>query len=223
MGVIKIYEKLRLRVDGLFENAPKTRRANDLKEELMANLIDKYNDLIAANKTEDEAINISIAGIGDIDELLTGLKEQDVLSYEQVQKERQKTAFVLSISVGIYIMSVVVLILLTAVLNVDGTIAVCIMLTMDAIATCLIIYHFVSHPKYLKADDSMVEEFKEWKSSNTQKDNILRSIKSIIWTVITAIYLLVSFLFGIWAYSWIIFIIGAAIEKIITLTFQLRE
>jgi hypothetical protein len=218
-----MYEKLRARVDGLFENAPKTRRANDLKEELMANLIDKYNDLIAADKTEDEAIKISIAGIGDVDELIAGLKEQNVLSHEQVQKERQKTALVLSISIGMYIMSVVVLILLTAVLYVDGTIAVCIMLTMDAIATCLIIYHNVSRPRYRKADDSMVEEFKEWKSTNTQKNNILKSIRSILWTLITAIYLLISFLFGIWAYSWIIFIIGVAIEKIIVLAFQLKE
>ena len=34
-----MYEKLRLRVDVLFENALKTRRANDLKEEIMANFI----------------------------------------------------------------------------------------------------------------------------------------------------------------------------------------
>lgn len=218
-----MYERLRARVDGLFENAPKTRRANDLKEELMANLIDKYNDLIAADKTEDEAINISIAGIGDVDELIAGLKEQNVLSHEQVQKERQKTALIISVSVGLYIMSVVVLILLTEVFNINDEIAVCVMLTIDAIATCLIIYHNVSRPRYRKADDSMVEEFKEWKSTNTQKNNILKSIRSILWTLITAIYLLVSFLFGIWAYSWIIFIIGAAIEKIITLAFQLKE
>ena len=218
-----MYEKLRARVDGLFENAPKTRRANDLKEELMANLIDKYNDLIAADKTEDEAIKISIAGIGDVDELIAGLKEQNVLSHEQVQKDRQKTALIISVSVGLYIMSVVVLILLTEVFNINDEIAVCVMLTIDAIATCLIIYHNVSRPRYRKADDSMVEEFKEWKSTNTQKNNILKSIRSILWTLITAIYLLVSFLFGIWAYSWIIFIIGVAIEKIITLAFQLKE
>lgn len=41
-------ERLRNKVDELFVNAPRTRRANDLKEELLANLTDKYNDLIAS-------------------------------------------------------------------------------------------------------------------------------------------------------------------------------
>ena len=51
-----MYEKLRKRVNELFENAPKTGRANELKEELLANLIEKYNDLIDAGNTPDEAV-----------------------------------------------------------------------------------------------------------------------------------------------------------------------
>lgn len=218
-----MYERLRKRVDELFENAPKTRRANELKEELMANLIDKYNDLIAAGKDEDEAINNAIAGIGDIDDLLRGLRENDVFNYEEIKKERQKSALVLSISIGMYIISIVILILCTEVFGLDGTIGVCIMLTIDAVATGLIIYNAISRPKYMKTDDTMVEEFKQWKSKNSHKNKLLQSIKSIVWTLIVAIYLITSFIFGIWAYSWIIFIIGAAIEKIITLAFELKE
>jgi hypothetical protein len=106
------------------------------------------------------------------------------------------------------------------VLGVDGSLAVSLMLTIDAIATSLIIYHFVSRPKYLKTgtDDS-----EEWKSANQQTNLILKSVKSILWIIIVAVYLSISFIFQIWAYSWIIFIIGAAVEKIITLTFQLKE
>ncbi|MGL4949412.1 MAG: permease prefix domain 1-containing protein, partial [Anaeroplasmataceae bacterium] len=74
-----------------------------------------------------------------------------------------------------------------------------------------------------KSEDSIVENFKELKSVHTEKDNILKSIKSIVWTIIVAIYLIISFVFDLWAYSWITFIIGAAVEKIITLSFQLKE
>lgn len=218
-----MYEKLRRRIDDLFENAPRTKRANDLKEELMANLIDKYNDLIASGKSEDEAVNCAIAGIGDVDELLRGLKENDVFNYEQRRKDRQKSALILSVSIGMYIMSVVVVILCTEVFGINSNIAACIMLTMDAAATCLIIYNAISRPKYIKEEDNMVEEFKEWKSVHSEKNNILQSVKSISWTLIVVIYLIISFVFGAWAYSWIIFIIGAVIEKIITLAFQLRE
>ena len=45
----------------------------------------------------------------------------------------------------------------------------------------------------------------------------------IFWTLLIAVYLLVSFLFGIWAYSWILFIIGAAVSQIINAVFRLKE
>lgn len=218
-----MYEKFRKKVDELFENAPETNRARELKEELLANLMDKYNDLVALGKGEEEAFNIAIAGIGDVEELIRGLKEKDVFDYAQIQKDRKKSALVLSGSIGLYIMSVVILILCTEVFKVDDNIAVCIMLTIDAVATCLIIYNAVSRPKYLKADDTIVEEFKEWKSSTNNEREVIKSIKSIMWMIIVVLYFVLSFAFSSWAYSWVIFIIGAAVDRIIGLAFQLRK
>lgn len=218
-----MYERFRERLDKLFENAPQTNRAKELKEELLANLMDKYNDLISSGKNDDEAFNITISGIGDIDDLIRELKEKDVFDYGQSVIDRKKNALILSISIGLYIMSVVVLILCTEVLNINENVAVCLMLTIDAVATCLIIYNVVSRPKYLKADDTIVEEFKEWKSANTSEKAMIKSITSIMWLVMTALYFLLSFTLGIWGFSWIIFIIGAAIDRIITLSFQLRK
>ena len=218
-----MYEKFRKKVDELFENAPETNRARELKEELLANLMDKYNDLIASGKSEEEAFNIAISGIGDVDELIRGLKEKNILDYAQMQKDRKKSALILSASIGLYIMSVVILILFSEVFQIDDNISVCIMLTIDAVATCLIIYNAISRPKYLKADDTIVEEFKEWKSANNQEREILKSVKSILWMIIVVLYFILSFEFGSWAYSWVIFIIGAAIQRIIILAFQLRK
>lgn len=216
-------KRFRERLDELFENAPKTNRATELKEELLANLMDKYNDLLSSGKSEEDAFNIAIGGIGDVDELLKGLKEESVFDNEKLEKDRKKHALILSVSIGLYIMSVVILILCSEVFNIDENIGVCLMLTIDAIATCLIIYNAVSRPKYLKTDDTIVEEFKEWKSTNSRDKEVMKSIKSIFWMIIVAIYLLISFVFGNWSFSWIIFIIGAAIEKIITLAFQLKR
>ena len=223
MGVMKMYDKFRERLDELFENAPQTNRARELKEELLANLMDKYNDVVSSGKGDEEAFNITISGIGDIDELIRELKEKDVFDYGQSVIDRKKNALILSISIGMYIMGVVILILCTEVLNINEDVAVCLMLTIDAVATCLIIYNAVSRPKYLKADDTIVEEFKEWKSANTTEKAMIKSITSIMWLVITALYFLLSFTLGIWSFSWIIFIIGAAIDRIITLAFQLRK
>lgn len=218
-----MYEKLRKEVDELFKDAPRTARANELKEEVLANLIDRYNDLISEGKSEEEAIKKAIAGVGDVDELISALRKNDVFSYEEMKKDKQKSALILSVSVGLYIMSVVILILFTEVFHISGEISVCVMLTMVAIATGLIIYNSKSYTKYVKSDDTLVEDFKEWKSTKTKNEEVMESIKSIIWTITVAIYLIVSFGFNSWRYSWIIFIIGVAIKKIITLIFQMKE
>lgn len=42
-------EKLKRYVDDIFENAPKTKKAYELKEEITSNLTDKYNDLVKSD------------------------------------------------------------------------------------------------------------------------------------------------------------------------------
>ncbi len=216
-------EKLRAQLDKLFVDAPPTRRAAELKEELLANLTEKYNDLLAQGRSEEEAMKIVIDGIGDVDELIRGLKGSDIMDYKEMYKQRQKTAIVVTASVGMYVLGVILLILGIVALHIQPIVMVSVMLLLFLIATLTLIYHFMSRPKYVKADDTMVEEFKEWKSQTSSQARVRASISSILWTLTTAIYFLVSFVYGIWGYSWIIFIIAAAVDKIIKLSFELKE
>lgn len=216
-------EKLRAQLDKLFVDAPPTRRAAELKEELLANLTDRYNDLISQGYGEEDALRTVLDGIGDVDELIRGLRETDVMDYREMYKQRQKTAVVVTAAVGMYVLGVILLILGIVALRIQPIIMVSVMLLLFLIATLTLIYHFMSRPKYVKADDTMVEEFKEWKAHTSAQERVRSSVSSILWTLTTAIYLLVSFVYGIWGYSWIIFIIAAAVDKIIKLSFQLKE
>lgn len=217
-----MYDKLRTHVDELFNSAPKTRKAKELKEEILANLIDRYRDFIDSGKSEIESFNNAISGIGDVEKLINALQENDVFDYEKIQNQREKHALIIAISVGLYIISVAILILFNS-FGLNDEIAVCIMLTIDAFATGLIIYSSMSRPKYVKVDDTMVEEFKEWKQQSSDQKVLLKSIKSIFWPLVVAIYLLISFMFNIWEYSWIIFIIATAVLNIIRLIFDLKK
>ena len=76
---------------------------------------------------------------------------------------------------------------------------------------------------YDKTEDTMVEEFKEWKGKKDKNKELKKAIDSIIWTLTVIIYLLISFTFGIWYISWIIFLIATLIENIIHLLFKLGE
>lgn len=72
--------KLREYIENLFAAAPHTRQAYELKEEIIRNTIERYHDLIAGGKTENEAYNLAIEGIGDVGELL------DVLTADAPQQ-----------------------------------------------------------------------------------------------------------------------------------------
>jgi len=216
-------EKLRAHVEKLFEQAPKTRRAVELKEELLANLTDRYNDLLARGFGEDEALRTVMESIGDIDELINGLKETNVMDYNQTLKERKKTALVVTSAIGLIFFGVILMVVSVAALDANPVIMTAVMLLIILAATCMLVYHFMSRPKYVKADDTLVEEFKEWKSKTSQEEKIRKSIHSILWTSTTALYFLISFLFHIWSYSWIIFIIAGVVDRIITLSFELKE
>lgn len=218
-----MYENLNKKFDEIFKDIPNTKAAKELKDELLGNLIDRYNDLVNEGKDEKEAIEIAIDGIGDVDELFKGLEEKEENYSLNYEKERKKHALVLTIAIGVYIMSVIVYMLLAEVFQINEDIASCVMMFMCGLATCALVYNHSSRPRYLKKDNTMVEEFKEWKNSSTNEKQVLSSIKSIVWLMTIVIYIFVSFSFGIWSYSWIIFLIGAAIEKFLTLYFQLKK
>lgn len=217
-----MYEKIRNHVENLFKDAPNTKRAYDLKEELISNLQDKYKDLVTDGKTETDAYENVISGIGDVDELISDLEKTNPMNYQQVEERRKKTAFVVSLCVGLYILDLICLIVLSEI-SLPDFVSAATFFILAGIPTCILIYHFMSQPKYVKHDDTIVEEFKEWKSDRDDNKAIRSTLHSSFWTLVVAVYFIISFAFGAWAFSWIIFIIGAAISNMIDLYFRLKK
>lgn len=215
-------DKIRISVNELFTEAPNTKKSNDLKDEIISNANDKYNDLINEGKTEKEAYDSVIEEIGDVDELIKELVEENPINRQKLDETRKKTALTVSISVGLYILSLISVIVLDE-LQMPDFIVVSTFFVIAGISTCLLIYYFMSKPKYSKYEDTMVEEFKEWKGKKDNNKEIKKAINSILWTLTVIIYLLISFIFGIWYISWIIFLIAVLVENIITLIFKLGE
>ena len=214
-------DKLRNFIESLFEDAPKNKQTIELKEEMLQNLIDKYNDLVDSGKSSEAAYNIATASIGDIHELIRQIEkreENNPLFEQNYDKGRKRFALLLSISVMLYILCVVPVILLE-----DSVLGVVIMFVMVAIATGRILYNNMTKPKYLKKDSTVVEEFKEWKANSTEKNTLYQSITKVMWSCITILYFIVSFLTMAWHITWIIFLIGSAIQGIIRAIFELKK
>ncbi len=207
-------EKLRDYIDSLFENAPKTVRAVELKEEMFQNLTDKYNDLIGQGKSEEAAYNIAIASIGDVDALISHLSGEKPVENEQ---SRKRNGLLTAIAVALYITCPVPVILF------QNTFGVMLLFVFVALATGILIYNGVTREKYVKADDTMVEEFKEWKQNNRQKDQAASAMIGALWLIGVCVYIAVSFMTGAWHITWIIFLITAAIASVIKGIFMLRK
>ena len=143
--------RLRMYVESLFDGAERTVEVVELREEILQNVIDKYDDLIRNGKSEEEAYSIAVSGIGDINELLRSMGNTTWQEGKITQYNMQSE-----------------------------------------------------------------------KENSNEKKSVIKSINSAIWAVVTAVYFLVSFLTGAWHISWLIFIIGHAINEIVKAYFDIR-
>jgi len=220
-------DKLRRYVDGLFARTVPTKKAVELKEEMLQNLSEKYGDLIAEGKTPEAAYNIAVAGIGDVSDLLRELEEDLVFEPKDIGEleiARHRTAMLTSIAVMLYILSVLPLIILSMFgVPFGARIGLPVMFVIIAAATGLLVYNNMTKPRFHKGSDTMVGEFREWQSGAQQSKSLRKAISAALWTVVFALYFIISFATDMWNVSWIIFILGAAAEAFINIFFTLKK
>jgi hypothetical protein len=211
--------KLRNYIDELFLDAPPTKKTVEVKEEILQNLIDKYNDLLSEGKSEEAAYNIAVASVGDMSSLIEELKgtggygaPQD----EERRRERKRSALMTSIAVSLYILCIIPPIFADE----KGLI---VMLLMIAGATGLLIYNNMTKDPYLKREESIAEEFQEWRAQSADQHQLFKAVSSALWAVTVAIYMLISFWTHAWHITWIIFLIAAAANSILKAVFDLKK
>ena len=209
-------EKLNSYINSIFEEAPVTIKTLELKEEMQRNLTDKYNDLISEGKTPEAAFNLAVASVGDITSLIDELnRDRRTLSSYDKSKEKNKFALMTAISVMLYVVAVVPIFL------VQNEIGVVLMFVIAAAATGLIIYATMTKPRYEKLDETLVEDFKKWKSTTVENNELYKVVSSLFWTIVVVVYLLISISTQAWHLTWIIFLIGSALNEVIKAVFEM--
>ena len=215
-------QQIRAYVDDLFSETVPSRKSVELKEEMIQNLTEKYNDLVADGKTPEAAYNIAIAGIGDVSYLLKDL-EKDVTNPAVISEHRRRSAMFISVAVMLYILSVIPISVLSAMFPRGWIPGLILMFVFIAAATGLLIYNGMTRPKYIKTDDTIVEEFREWQSESQERRSLRKAISTALWTVTIAVYIIVSFMSGWWHMTWVIFLIAIAINAIINAVFAFKK
>jgi hypothetical protein len=125
-------ETIKNYLDNLFASLPRTAKVSELKNNILSNMEDKYNELKNQGKTENEAIGIVISEFGNIDELISELGiagnnetiSQPVVTQEEVE-EYLKVKKVMGLQIGIGVLLCILapaLLVLSSVLVENGVI-----------------------------------------------------------------------------------------------------
>ena len=225
-------DNLRIRkyMDQLFENAPVNRRTMELKEELIANALEKYNDLLLRGYSEEEAFQLVAGSIGDVQQLFADMGPDDDYSrayYLQWAREAQeKKAVLTAISVGLFMLAGAVLVIFfllylfnVKVIYINGQnqnlLGIGISLLICIIPVSLLVYARKIQPPAELADYASslaVSNAKAKKQRYKRFKQIKGSLEGLMWLLIVIFYFIVSFATRAWYITWIVFLGGAAVE-----------
>ncbi|HFL3240647.1 TPA: permease prefix domain 1-containing protein [Clostridioides difficile] len=217
-------DKIRTYIDSSFTGVNETKKVKELKDELFENLKEKYNDQIQDGKTEQEAYNSVISGIGDLSELIESVKEPYSLPSELIE-EKKKRALRASIAVALFIISPFLFVVSVVSFGIEPTIAILLMLILIALGVGLLVYNQMTRTNYALYNDNLSNKFKEFEDFEENYNYInpvYKSFMTAYWIIVVSIYLITSILFNIWSFSWILFIIGAAGVNIVKGIIQLK-
>ncbi len=168
-------ETIRIYLENMFMQLPKTNEVMRAKMELGQMMEDKYNELIAEGKTDNEATGIIISEFGNLDELAEGLGIHDyvknggyapkkAVSLDTVKtfiSEKIASSVHIAIAVLLCITSPVAVIITSALAegerlewNVADAIGVLMLFVLIAVAVGLIVYDSIRMSKwnYLKKE-----------------------------------------------------------------------
>ncbi len=205
--------RLEKHINGLFANAPKTKKINELREEILRNSLEKLDALIAEGKSEEAAYNATISGIGDISALIDELSAEETKQYgytkEELERSKRRSAILIATAVMMYIISVIPVIITE---SVAGIVA---MLIIIAAATGIIVYNGITCKK------PYANQRKEMKNEKRSVANEI--INSAIWWIIVFVYLGVSFFTMAWNITWLLFIFAVAVTSVVDAIFDLRK
>lgn len=266
-------EPIKMYVDAIFSSLPKTSQIDKIKMNMLFNLEEKFNELVASGKKEEEAVGLIIGAIGSSEELKKELalnEEIEGISGEtknpgytfdkdysetytnnkadwELELEREfrdfkpKQGIATAISVGLFILSPIAFLFADEMGFHSDLFPMLTMFLMIAVGVGILIYFDHLEKRYEGLEIS--KDFKKAHTKEPQRnvyygnkvesqhgygsfliDKRLRGLlSSLLWSGIVLFYLFIGFFFGLWHPGWMIFILGSAIEILITYITRIDE
>lgn len=210
--------KLICYVNSIFEGIPNTPEVQELREEILQNTLDRYDEECARGVSETVAYNVAVMSIGDTDELLA--------AYRKPKKEKKSSRRVcVAIAIALYILCVVP----PAVADEMGwpeALGVSLMFLMIAAATALIILsggrEKPAAPKASAPQGVPVQPAAQpvqAASAQEERSSAVKILRGVLtplyWLAAVGLFLAAGFA-GYWYVAWVIFIAAGAAGDVIT-------
>lgn len=210
--------KLICYVNSIFEGIPDAPEVQELREEILQNTLDRYDEECARGVSETVAYNVAVMSIGDTDELLA--------AYRKPKKEKKSSRRVcVAIAIALYILCVVP----PAVADEMGwpeALGVSLMFLMIAAATALIILsggrEKPAAPKASAPQGVPVQPAAQpvqAASAQEERSSAVKILRGVLtplyWLAAVGLFLAAGFA-GYWYVAWVIFIAAGAVGDVIT-------
>ena len=199
-----------------------TENCEDIRQEILQNTLDRYDDLVAQGKSPESAYRQAISGIGDISEILSG--EQTFTASPRTNEPEPEAdtptkKLLRTIAIALYILCAAPLTILSE-FGMDN-LGLCCSLAVVAVATVLILLGKKNGPGEDTQEHTASAQAQE--TSESPRQELRKSIKSLIWAIGLAAYFIVSFSTGAWYVTWVIFPIIGAVQGLVIACLDLTE
>lgn len=197
-----------------------TTGTEEIKQEILFNTLDRYDDLIAQGKTPEAAYRLAMTGIGDIDEILA--QERPVESQPKAEPftysepaaqpdpdEKEKKVR-RAAAIAMYICCPVPLFILGDVLG------LCLMLVLIAAATALMVMNG-------DKDEQPAASTVNTSGRSESARSLIKTIKKFNTLISIIIFLVLSFVTRAWYITWMVFPLFSCINGLIAACIDLKE
>lgn len=192
---------------------------DEIRQEILQNTLDRYDDLVAQGKAPEAAYQLAISGIGDINEIFTTCRETSTPPrataepLPETPKEAQRRKLATGLAIALFILCPVPLFLVT------GTAGLCLLLAMVAIGVALLVIFDKDDDKDEDEQEEEQERFKE----ATPRQKLRNAISSVSGIFVVALYLFISISTRAWGITWVIFPIWGCLSGLVNAIIDYKE
>ena len=197
-----------------------TTGTEEIKQEILFNTLDRYDDLIAQGKTPEAAYRLAMTGIGDIDEILAQERpvepqpKAESFTYSepaaQPDPDEKEKKVRRAAAIAMYICCPVPLFILGDVLG------LCLMLVLIAAATALMVMNG-------DKDEQPAASTVNTSGRSESARSLIKTIKKFNTLISIIIFLVLSFVTRAWYITWMVFPLFSCINGLIAACIDLKE